>query len=166
MAGSGRHIVTEPLTQAERDVVYSLWTFERFKRSLAVSVASDYLSVLQQLDQVRNAEQNYGGLIVSARRARRLADANRMSQIQVDQAKQAELQGRERWISAQQSYARQLDSFRVTLGLPPDANVGLDRGELDRLADTAKERLAQNQKAQDLDAAVRRGAAALRRTPP
>ena len=69
MRGSGRRIVTEPLTQAERDVVYAIFTFERFKRTLAVRVASDYLSVLQQLDQVRNAEDNYADLIPSSRRA-------------------------------------------------------------------------------------------------
>jgi len=106
LRGSGRHIVTEPLTQAERDVVYSLLTFERYKRTLAVRVASEYLSVLQQLDQVSNAEDNYRRLIASTRRARRLADAGRLPQIQVDQALQEELRARDRWISAQQAYAR------------------------------------------------------------
>ncbi|HUU22542.1 MAG TPA: TolC family protein [Phycisphaerae bacterium] len=137
LAGSGRHIVTEALTQAERDVLYSLNTFVRFKRTLAVLVASEYLSVLQQLDQVQNAEDNYRRLIAGTRRARRLADAGRLPQIQVDQALQDELRARDRWITAQQSYARRLDSFKITLGLPTDANIDLDRGELTRLAQAA-----------------------------
>jgi len=137
LRGSGRHIVTEPLTQAERDLVYSLYTFVRFRQTLAVRVASDYLSVLQQLDQVKNAEDNYRRLIMSTRRARRLADAGRLPQIQVDQAFQDELRARDRWVTAQQSYARRLDSFKITLAMPTDANIELDRGELKRLAQTA-----------------------------
>ncbi|KPJ56676.1 MAG: hypothetical protein AMS16_01980 [Planctomycetes bacterium DG_58] len=142
MRGAGRHIVAEPMTQAERDVIYAVHTFERYKKTLAVRVASGYLSVLQQLDQVRNAEDNYRRVIAGARRARRLQDAGELDDIQVGQARQEELRGRDRWISAQQSYARSLDSFRITLGLPPDARVDLDRKELDRLAETARAVLA------------------------
>ncbi|NQU76639.1 MAG: TolC family protein, partial [Planctomycetes bacterium] len=119
--------------QAEREVVYSLYSFGRFKRTLAVRVASEYLGVLQQLDQVQNSEDNYRRLIISTRRARRLADAGRLPQIQVDQTQQDELRARDRWVAAQQAYARRLDSYKITLGLPTDANVDLDRGELKRL---------------------------------
>ncbi len=135
LQGSGRHIVTEPLTQAEREVIYSLHTFARFKRTLAVRVASEYLSVLQQLDQVQNAEDNYRSLITGTRRASHLAEAGQLPQIQVDQALQDELRARDRWVAALQAYARQKDSFKITLGLPTDANIDLDRGELKRLTE-------------------------------
>ena len=141
LRGSGRHIVTEPLTQAERNVVYAMHTFERYKLTLAVEVASDYLAVLQQLDNVRNSEENYRRLITSARRARRLADAGRLPEIQVDQARQDELRARERWVTARESYVGRLDSFKVTLGLPTDASIELDYEELGRLAQAARERL-------------------------
>lgn len=135
LRGAGRHIVTEPLTQAEREVIYSLHTFVRFKRTLAVRVASEYLSVLQQLDQVHNAEDNYRSLITGTRRARRLAEAGRLPQIQVDQTLQDELRARDRWVAALQTYACQRDSFKITLGLPTDANIDLDRVKLKRLAE-------------------------------
>ena len=141
LRGSGSHIVAEPLTQAERDVIYALHSYQRFKETIAVRVASDYLSVLQQQDQVKNAEENYKSQVLSTRRARRLAEVGRVSQIQVDQARQGELSSRNRWIAAQQSYAGRLDTFRVTLGLPVDADVELDRNELDRLA-AERKRLA------------------------
>lgn len=134
MRGSGEFVVTEPLTQAERDVVYALYTFERFKHTFAVDVASEYLAVLQQQDQVRNAEDNYRNLIASTRRARRLADAGRLPEIQVDQSRQDELRSRQRWVAAQESYQRRLDAFKLTLGLPADADIALDRSELDALA--------------------------------
>ncbi len=138
LRGSGRFVVTEPLTQAERNVVYAIYDFERFKRVFAVRIASDYLSVLQQLDQVINAEENYRRLIASSRRALRLSGAGRLPEIQVDQARQDELRARDRWISAQQSYYRALDQFKVLLGLPADAFVELDRQEIHKLADMAK----------------------------
>ena len=137
LRGSGRHIITEGLTQAEREVAYSLCSFARFKRTLAVRAASDYLGVLRQLDQAANAEENYRLLIGSTRRARRLADAGRLPQIQVDQAQQSELRARDRWVAARQACARRLDAFKVTLGLPADANIELDRQELKRLAQAA-----------------------------
>ena len=139
MRGAGEFVVTEPLTQAERDVVYALYTFERFKREFAVSVASEYLSVLRQLDSVQNAEDNYRRLISSTRRARRLADAGRLPEIQVDQSRQDELRARNQWVSAQESYQRQLDGFKLTLGLPTDARVELDRNELAALGSALDE---------------------------
>ncbi len=141
MRGSGEFVVTEPLTQAERDTVYAIYTFERFKRTFAVRIASDYLDVLQQVDQVENAEANYRGLVTASRRTRRLADAGNFSEIQVDQAKQDELQARNRWISARQTYGRRLDAFKTQLGLPADAKVELNPQGLERLADATRKRL-------------------------
>lgn len=141
LAGSGRHIVTEPLQQAERNVLYALWEFERFKRTLAVSVASSYLSVLQELDQVNNAQANYTRLIASMQRSAALADAGRLSEIQVDQVRQDVLRARNSWISARERYARALDQFKITLGLPTDAKIELDRDELERLAQSGRDAL-------------------------
>ena len=62
LRGSGAHIVTEPLTQAERDVLYTIWEFERFKRTFAVNVASEYYAVLQALDQIDNEEKKIRNL--------------------------------------------------------------------------------------------------------
>lgn len=141
LRGAGRHIVTEPMIQAERNALYQVLQFERFKRTFAVQVASEYLDVLQANDRVQNTEQNYRSLILSARQLRRLAVAGRRDQIQVDQAVQSELQARDSWIGAIQSYDRSRDAFRLTLGLPPDAAVELDRDELERLGAAVRDRL-------------------------
>ncbi|MHC4174683.1 MAG: TolC family protein [Planctomycetota bacterium] len=133
LRGSGKHIVTEPLTQAERDVVYAIYDFERFKRTFAVNVARGYLGVLQQEDEVTNQEENYRSLIASARRSRRLADAGRLSEIQVDQAVQSELRARNSWISTKEQYKNRLDAFKSTIGLPPDALIKVDPNDLEQL---------------------------------
>jgi outer membrane protein TolC len=141
LAGAGRHIVTEPLTQAQRDVLYALWRFQRFRRSLAVEVADAYLGVLQQIDQVDNARENYRNLIASAQRARALADAGRMPEIQVDQARQDELRARDRWVQALRQLGQRTDQLKLLLGLPTDANVVPDRDELQELAQATKKKL-------------------------
>ncbi len=134
LRGAGRHIAAEPLQQAERNTLYAIWRFERFKRTFAVQIGSQYLSVLQQLDTVWNASNNYRSLIRETQRAEDLAREGRLSPIQVDQARQDELRARASWISAQQSYLRQLDSFKVQLGLPADAFVLLRTEDLRELA--------------------------------
>jgi outer membrane protein TolC len=141
LAGSGEYIVAEPLTQAERNLSYSLYAFERVKRTLAVQVASEYLTVLELLDQLKNEEDNYRRLLLFARNASQLAEAGRLPKIQLDQAYQDVLRARANWISAQQTYVNGLDLFKNILGLPTDALMELDQSELDRLALSAKEAL-------------------------
>ena len=144
LRGSGSHIVAEPLTQAERNTVYAIWNFEKYKKEFAVNTASKYLSVLQQLDSIKNSESDYRSRISSAQRSRRLADAGRIQEIEVDQAVQNELNARERWIAATQSYKKQLDSFKTFLGLPPDANIELEPNELKTLAISMSQLINEN----------------------
>ncbi|MBN2793654.1 MAG: TolC family protein [Desulfuromonadales bacterium] len=141
LRGAGRHIATESLTQAERDTLYAVWTFERFKQEFAVSVTDSYYSVLQTNDTLRNQAENYRGLIASSRRAMRLAEAGKLPQIQVDQSLQNELRARERWIAARQSQARALDNFKNLIGLPTDAQITLDRDEFSHLENTISREL-------------------------
>ncbi|MFB3788551.1 MAG: TolC family protein [bacterium] len=138
LRGAGKHIVAEPLTQAERGAVYAIYSFERFKRSFAVDVASEYMRVLQAIDQINNQKANYEGIVRSTRRLRRLADAGREEPLNVDEAIQTELSSRNNLVSALFNYQSSLDSFKITLGLPPDAHIELDRGELDRLFESTK----------------------------
>ena len=135
LRGAGKHIVTEPLTQAERNVVYATWQFERFKRTFAVNVAEGYFTVLRQMDSVANSEENYRSAIASARWSRRQADAGRITQIDVDRATQRELEARNGWISAKAQYRNRLDAFKSSIGLPPDARVELDPNDLEQLRD-------------------------------
>lgn len=141
LRGSGRHVVMEPLTQAEREVLYAVRDFEQFKKNFSVAIADNYLSVLQTEDQLRNQKENYRGLIASSRRAARLAEAGKTPQLQVDQSLQNELRARDRWIAARQSYFRNIDQFKIVLGLPTDANIVLDRQEFSNLETLINERL-------------------------
>lgn len=143
LRGAGRHIVTEPLTQAERSAVYAIYNFERYKHTFAVTIARDYLSVLRQMDAVANAERNYRSAVASARWSRRRGDAGRIDEIEVDQAVQRELSARNSWISAQEQLKSRLDSFKNTIGLPTDARIELDPADLEQLRGSATKILEQ-----------------------
>ncbi len=137
LRGSGREIVTEPLTQAQRNLIYSFWGFERFKRTFAVGIATDYYAVLLLQDEVKNAADSYKRLIASTRRARALSEAGRLPQLQVDQAQQQELSAREIWIDVIAEHEVSLDQFKTKLGLPADARIELDTVEFDRLVEAS-----------------------------
>ncbi|MBR0459428.1 MAG: TolC family protein [Victivallales bacterium] len=138
MRGSGEFVTLEPLKQAERNLVYQLRSFEQYKRSFVVNITSSYLSVLQSAQTVKNQEENYKRVVTSTRRSRRMADAGRMAEYQFDQALQNELSAQDSMVRAQQSYQNSLDSFKVLLGLPPDALVEPDPAELTRLQEAGK----------------------------
>jgi outer membrane protein TolC len=134
--GAGQTVVEENLTQAEREVIYSVRFFARFGKSLAVNIATGYYRVLQQRDVVRNEVANYTNLVKARERTQAMATAGRLPQFQVDQAMQDELRAKDRWISAIQNYYGQLDQFKITLGLTTDVNVDLDDADLKALVAT------------------------------
>ncbi len=146
LRGSGTHIVTESLTQAERNVIYELWDFERYKRTFAVSIATSYFGVLRQMDTVSNAQDDYRSAVASGRWSRRRADAGRIPEIEVDQAIQRELSARNSWITAQEQLKSRLDSFKSLIGLPVDAMIELDPNDLVQLRGTAGEILEEMRK--------------------
>jgi outer membrane protein TolC len=57
-----------------------------------------------------------------------------LPEIQVAQAVQDSLSAKDNWLNLSQSYARELDAFKLQLGLPPDALIRLDFNELQKLA--------------------------------
>jgi outer membrane protein TolC len=133
LRGSGRKVVQEKLTQSERDTLYQIRFFNRYRQQFVVSIVNDYYRVLQQRDAVTNAENDYKRRVESRQRLEMQADAGRVNRFEVDQAKQRELDGMNNYVQTQQGYQQQLDRFKIELALPADANVELDQNELKAL---------------------------------
>ena len=133
LRGAGRAVVTEPITQAERNVVYAIQDFDQFRRAYAVRVATEYLGVLERAQLIRNAEENVRRLEAAERRAEQLAAAGRLPEIQLDQVRQDRLRAEDRLSSARQAFERQRDGFTLILGVPSALTLELDPAELDRL---------------------------------
>lgn len=133
LRGSAREVILEPLTQAERDLVYAVRDYERFRSSFAVDVVTSYYGLLRTLDNITNEQANYASLKLLRERNQRLAEAGKLTDIQVDQAQQDELRSESRLLQLEESYGRQLDQFALLLGLPTETPLELDREELGRL---------------------------------
>jgi outer membrane protein TolC len=136
LRGAGRAIALEPLTQAERNLVYAVRSYERFRRTYAVDVARRVYGLLQAIDELENEERNYNDLVLLRKRNEALAAAGRLSDIQADQARQDELGSENRLISLRASLAREWDQFNLFLGLPMGIQLALDPAEFDDLIES------------------------------
>lgn len=137
LAGAGEEIVREPLTQAERNLVYAVRDFERFRRTFAFDVASRFYRLLQTLDQVRNQAENEHNLEKLSTRNRALVDAGRLSDIELGQARQDELRSRNQLLDAQARYERLLDEFAIFMGIPVGVAMELDASGIATLSAAA-----------------------------
>jgi outer membrane protein TolC len=118
LRGFGAEIVKEPLTQAEREVLYEARAYERFRRTFAVDIAQRFFQVLEQLDRLKNEDANHLNLTRLRERNEALAEAGRLTDIQVDQARQDEFSAEDRLVAARRDLEAALDDFKFALGLP------------------------------------------------
>ena len=123
LRGSGELVNTESLTQAQRSFIYEVRAFEQYKREFICRIESAYLALVLAKRQQQNQDEAFRRVIRSTRRSHRMAEASRMSQSQFEQAHQSELSSKASWIASCQSYEATKDSFKMTLGLPPDARI-------------------------------------------
>ncbi len=130
LRGFGRDIVLEPLTQAERDVLYQARAYERFRRTFAVEVAERFFRVLEQVDRLKNEEANHTNLVKLRERNEAFAEAGRMTDIEVDQARQDEFSTQDRLVTARRDLEAALDDFKFQLGLPIEIPLTLVEGGL------------------------------------
>ncbi len=134
LRGSGRKVALENLTQAERNVLYQIRTFNRFRKTLVVSVITQYYRVLQQLDAVKNANDHYHRLIGIEQKLKYLTDAGKLPRHELQQAHQDTLDAKDTYIQAEKLYKQTLDEFKLQLSLPTNAQLQLDYSELVVLA--------------------------------
>jgi len=134
LRGSIKEVVQENLTQAERNVLYAIRSFSRFRKEFVVSIVNDYLRTLQSLDQVENAQSNYVSLQAADEEATLKARAGKLSRFEADETKQRMLQARDNLAQSQRRYQQILDAFKLTLALPVDANIVLDSLILEEIA--------------------------------
>jgi outer membrane protein TolC len=135
LRGSQRKIVTENLTQDERTLLYQIRSFNRFRKTFVVSIVNEYYGVLQALDGVKNAEENYKSLVLAYDEAQLSAEAGRRTRLQADQTKQNMLRAEDNLTSTKRTYQQALDVFKILLALPTDMDIQLDPNELTVLAE-------------------------------
>lgn len=133
LRGRGSKVVAEALTQSERNLLYQLRTFTRFRKTFVVDVTNAYYRVLQARDTARNNYLGYRAFLTSLERDRYLAEEGRITQSDLGRSEQATLDAEDRWFNAVRDYKERLDDFKILLGLSTDAHVVLDDVELEIL---------------------------------
>ncbi len=153
LQGGGLAVNLEDLTQAERNLLYQIRSYSRFRSQFYVNVATGglFLSGASSfLDQslgitATNSASNTGylptveaavGLEVERRnvatlqqylqRFKAFAEGGVVSQLQVDQVNQQLLQGQTTVLQDELVLKNLLDSYKIQLGLPPTTSLELD----------------------------------------
>lgn len=124
---------TEALIQAERNLLYDLRSFTRYRKEFSVQVATAYYNVLGVRDAVRNSFLNLAGSRRNAERTRALAQEGRTTTADLGRLEQQELTAESAWINGIRNYKQALDNFKILLGLSVDAPIVLDDHELEVL---------------------------------
>ncbi|MEO0413801.1 MAG: TolC family protein [Verrucomicrobiota bacterium] len=133
LQGGGTATTLEALTQADRELLYTMRDFANFRRAFVVEIVSDYYGVLQARDRVKNAHAAYTGFLKNVEREKALGEEGWRTQTQVGQLRQALLQSETSWLNAVRDYETRLDSFKIQMGIPVDQVIILDESELDKL---------------------------------
>ena len=124
---------TELLIQAERQLLYDLRDFTRYRKDFSVQIATSYYGVLGNRDAVRNSFLNLQSSGKNAERSRALAQEGRITQSDLGRLEQQVLSAESTWINAVRNYKQTLDNFKLQLGLSVDSNLVLDDRELEAL---------------------------------
>ena len=131
--GAGAKIAAERLTQAERDALYALRSFTRYRKQFSVTICSAYYGVLESREVARNSWQSYQSFLQNVARVRSFVEEGQQTQTELGRLEQAQFNTENSWTNAVRRYREALDEFKLQLGLSTDAAVVLDPKELDLL---------------------------------
>ena len=132
----GTEIETEALLQAERDLLYQLRNFTRFRKTFAVRIASDYYSVLFNRETTLNNFSGLNAVNLSLEREQAFQEEGLRTLLEVGRLEQSALQQDLRWTSSITRYKRSLDNFKILIGLNADDNIILDENEMTLITET------------------------------
>lgn len=162
LRGGGYAVTLEPLTQAERNLLYSIRNYGRFRKSFYVSIASGddpaasvtsniaqslglapgsvtpragFLPMVQGAGLWEVDRRNVKSLQGFVLRFEAFAEGGQVSQLQVDQVKQQLLQGRSSALSSELTYRDTVDNFKRQLGLPMRIELEPDMSALKPMTD-------------------------------
>ncbi|MFO0956674.1 MAG: hypothetical protein U0800_04300 [Isosphaeraceae bacterium] len=158
LRGGGRAVTLEPLTQAERNLLYEIRNFARFRQEFFTSImtiqgqgitsastqggvnvtdtAVGYLTVVQNLQEVENDVRNVEIFERVLRIYQGLASGagTSVSSLDVDQIDLNLQSQKQTLLQDQIQYRNLLDQYKIQLGMPPDVNLMADYGVLSQFS--------------------------------
>lgn len=133
LRGAGRDIALEGLTQTERDVLYEVRDFARFRKAFWANVAiqnGGYLDLLLQVQTIRNNQSNLKQQEETYRLYSELFKGGRASAVELDQFFQSLQSARLSVVQSETGLQDSLDAFKLRMGLPPRLTIELDDSPL------------------------------------
>ncbi|MBL8792455.1 MAG: TolC family protein [Planctomycetia bacterium] len=150
LRGGGFAVTLEALTQAERDLLYQIRNYARFRKLFYVSIAAGvaiggtnfdvaggffsppagYLPTLQRKAQLEIERQNISHTQEILRFFRAFSEGGDLSPLQVEQVEQNLLRSRSTVLTREQDYRDSLDRFKLQVGVPTDLPLELDESPL------------------------------------
>jgi hypothetical protein len=159
LKGGGRAVIMEPLTQAERTLLYELRTFARARQQFFVSMLTQnqadggggtndpnpgFLSVVLAYQQAENARITVAAFQRALEIYREYAKnsaASGISPLQVDQIDLNYRTNQQTLIQTQIAYRNVLDQYKQQIGIPPDVPLILDLSVISEFRSTLRDLL-------------------------
>ena len=153
LRAGGRAVVMENLTQAERTLLADVRQMERFRHGFYVQIVSGrslpvgpirselnldslqpnlfgnvggIFSLMAQQVRIRNQRASVIGRRRTLNQLEDFFDAGRIDNLQVDQSRQQLFGTQVALATLKQSYQDSLDTYKITLGLPPELPIRID----------------------------------------
>ena len=152
LRGAGRAVVMEGLTDSERALLANVRQMERFRRGFytaivngrgsgtalsrgGISLASlsvgggatgGILGLMAEQVRIRNQRTNVTQLRSNLQQFDALYRSDRVDRLQVDQVRQQLYDSQGRMLSITTAYDTRLDSYKISLGLPPNQDIRID----------------------------------------
>jgi outer membrane protein TolC len=133
LRGSDRRVVMEDLTQAERDLLYQIRSFNRFRKTFVVSVISQYYRALELRVLADHAANYVAALEELGSQVENLVGAGYLPVHEHGRVVQEKLRAQDIHIEACKLYREALDNFAITLGLAPTATFDLHARAMEML---------------------------------
>lgn len=119
-------VAYESRYQAERDLIYAVRTFERFRQTFAVEIASSYFDLQQRKQQIYNLGESVKSFTSEVDRARARWQTGRIIELDVQRAEQDRLSVFNRRLVAVNSYRTAMEAFKIRLGMPPEEEFDVE----------------------------------------
>ncbi|MEM6854447.1 MAG: TolC family protein [Planctomycetota bacterium] len=124
LRGAGKTAATvETRIQAERDLIYAVRGFERFRREFFVDLATTYFDLVRRQRQLANQELQLRNFESSSELFVALAEAGREPYFQAERAEQRVLRARNSLINQQENYVRAIDALKLRIGIDTTRSV-------------------------------------------
>ncbi len=118
LRGAGYESSHEALTRAEREVVYALRDFARYREEFLLDVTRRFYDILAQRIRVRNTEERFAAVKFQAAQTRAMFDIGRQDKLEVLRVEVDLLTVENSLLDARDSLSLAIDQFKVFLGLP------------------------------------------------